>query len=343
MENQIRISKWLRFSYALILGLLFKFVLDVIFSLVYTNYSLLQPISNYLAAILLTYLVFELLFLVNKRLNKKYNWEAYPYHRFITQLFSNIIIAVIIVEGLRWGYKLIFGQIYYISLLDELIIVGFILFIVFSFTFIELSISLLNKWRFSLAELERFKKENVEVRFESLRTQLNPHFMFNSLNTLSSLIYENQENAALFIRELSDVYRYILENRDKEIVSLEEEVDFADSYIYLIQLRFENNLDIISEISNPNKKFKIAPLTLQLLIENAVKHNVISKKFPLKIHIFIENETLVIKNNLQTKKTKEYSSKMGLKNIQSRYGFLTDKKVEIIENVNEFIVKIPLI
>jgi hypothetical protein len=325
------------------MGIAFKFLLDVIFSLVYTNYELLQPFGNYLATIFLTYLVFEILFLINKRLNKRYNWDTHPYHRFVIQIFLNLIVAIVIIEGFRWGYKLIFGLVYYISLLDELIIVGFIAFIVFAFVFSELSIFLLNKWRFSLAELERFKKENVEIRFESLRTQLNPHFMFNSLNTLSSLIYENQENAALFIRELSDVYRYILENRDRELVPLKNEVDFANSYIFLIRLRFENNLDIVSEIKNPELKYNIAPLTLQLLIENAVKHNIISKKYPLRLHIYIEKDILVVTNNLQPKQTKEYSSKMGLKNIQSRYGFLTDKKVEILQSENDFKVKIPLI
>ena len=114
---------------------------------------------------------------------------------------------------------------------------------------------LLNKWLFSLAELENFKKENAEIRFESLRSQLNPHFLFNSLNTLSSLIYENQKNAELFIRELSDVYRYILENSDKELVPLSKELDFAQSYIHLIQLRFDKNLIVITDLKIDNKKY----------------------------------------------------------------------------------------
>lgn len=343
MKNRITISKWLRWSYAFFLGIIFNFVLDVIFSLVYTNYNLFQPIRNYLSSIVIAYLVFELLFITNKRLNKKYSWETDPYRRFGFQIILNIWIAIIIVDGLRWGVSLIFNLTHYVSLQDELIIIAFVIFNIFLITVLELVIFLLDKWRFSLAELERFKKENVEIRFESLRSQLNPHFMFNSLNTLSSLIFENQENAAAFIRELSDVYRYILENRDKELVPLKTELDFANSFIYLVQLRFDKNLEVISEVNNYNETFRIAPLTLQLLIENAVKHNVISRKYPLQIRIFIENDSLVVKNKIQLKQTKEYSSEMGLKNILSRYGFLTSRKVEILQIENEFIVKIPLI
>ena len=343
MDTKITINKWLRLSYGLFLGIVFNFILDVIFSLVYTKYNLFQPLTNYLVSIILTYLVFECLFLVNNWLSKKYSWDNKPYQRTILQFVLNGVIAIFIVEVIRIGIKLLSGNVYFISLLDELIIIGLILFIVLVFTIIELSIYLLNIWRFSLAELERFKKENAEIRFESLRSQLNPHFLFNSLNTLSSLVYENPENAGLFIRELSDVYRYILENRDKELVAFSKELDFAQSYIQLMKLRFGENINVTTNINNPNDKLRIAPLTIQLLIENAVKHNVISRKYPLQVDVSVINDMLVVCNKLQPKQTKEYSNEMGLKNIKSRYDFLTDKKVEVSEKGKEFIVKIPLI
>lgn len=343
MDNTITINKWLRWSYALFLGVGFNFVLDVIFSLVYTNYNLFQPLISYIASILLTYIVFECLFFVNRRLSSKYRWDKNTLLRFFFQFVSNSAIAISIVVVSRWGFKLLFGSVYYISLLDELIIISFVLFIVLVFTITDLSIYLLNSWRFSLAELERFKKENAEFRFESLRSQLNPHFLFNSLNSLSALVYEDTEKAGLFIRELSDVYRYILENRDKELVQLGEELNFAQSYINLIQLRFDKNIVVVTNVRDTNYKFSIAPLTIQLLIENAVKHNVISKKYPLRIDIEIDKDILVVRNNLQLKRTKEYSNKMGLNNIKSRYDFLTNRMVEVVENSEEFIVKIPLI
>ena len=169
------------------------------------------------------------------------------------------------------------------------------------------------------------------------------NFLFNSLNTLSSLVYENQEKAEAFIRELSDVYRYILENRGKELVTLNEELAVAESYIYLVQLRFDKNLVVRLNIDDVHKPKQIAPLTLQLLIENAVKHNVISNRKPLEVKIYIEDEYLVVRNNLQPKVSNDYSSQLGLKNIQSRYAFLTEKTMEVEQSETEFIVKIPLI
>jgi len=343
MDNWITKNIWLRFAYAILLGIVFNFILDLIFSLIYAYYRLFQPLNNYLATILITYFVLEILLFINKSLSKKYKWNDNVYLRFIYQFTLNSIIAIIIVDVFRWGIKLLQGDIYYVSLFDELTIIIYIIVIVLIMTTVELSIFLLNKWRFSLAELERFKKENAEIRFESLRSQLNPHFLFNSLNTLSSLIYENQKNAELFIRELSDVYRYILENRDKELIPLTKELDFAQSYINLIQLRFDKNLVVGIELISNIEKYSIAPLTLQLLVENAVKHNIISKKYPLKISILIEGDTLIVKNKIRLKQTKDYSSEMGLKNIQSRYKYLTSRKVEVFETTEEFTVKIPLI
>jgi len=206
-----------------------------------------------------------------------------------------------------------------------------------------LSMFLMEKWRFSLAELERFKKENAEFRFESLRSQLNPHFLFNSLNTLASLIYENTGKAEIFIRELADVYRYILEFREHELVKVSKELEMVSSYIYLVQLRFDQNLEMSVSIGPRSGERMIAPMTIQMLIENAIKHNVISKKKPLAIRIYDEENYIVVENNLQKKETREYSSNLGLKNIQSRYGFLSDNKIEVLEDGQTFKVKIPLI
>lgn len=343
MDKGFKVYNWLRWSYGLFLGIVFKFILDIIFSLIYTNYNLFQPLVTYLPAILIVYLAVEILLLINHRLGKIFAWESKPYHRFLIQFVIDTLIAVIIVVGVRWSVKFIFDYANYISFPDELTIISLTIFIVLIFEILQLSIFLLNKWRFSLAELEKFKKENAEYRFDLLRSQLNPHFLFNSLNTLSSLVYESQENASLFIRELSDVYRYMLENRDQDVIPLTKELDFVGSYISLVQLRFGNNLEVVLDLQHMVQKYSIAPLTLQLLIENAIKHNVVSKKNPLHIDIFIEDERLIVKNNLQPKTTKEYSSEMGLKNITSRYGFLSEKSVDIVNNGESFSVKIPLL
>ena len=332
-----------RWSINIFFGVMFKFILDVTYSLIYRNYPLFQPIKNYLFAILIALITLELIYQVNKLLDRRMEWEKGPYRRFLAQWIYSVGIAFVVVTGLRWLLKIGFSTFYYVRVLDEIIIAILVIIVISILVMADLSMFLLDKWRFSLAELERFKKENAEFQFEALRSQVNPHFLFNTLNTLSSLIYENKEKAELFIRELTDVYRYILEHRGKELVSLEKEMTVAKSYIFLIQLRFGENLNVKITNEGSFNRWSIAPLTLQILIENTVKHNVISSRKPLSVAIDLENGYLTVKNNLQRKESKEYSSGLGLKNISSRYAFLTDKKVEVKEDGNEFLVKIPLI
>lgn len=324
-------------------GLLFKFVLDVIYSLIYRNYPLIQPLSDYLFAILIGVLILEMMYLANRYLNRHWEWNKNPYKRYFYQWGISVGISVWVAFVLRWLYKLSLSSFYYVSLMDEIILLVLLLLGVSIIVTVELSLFLLNKWRFSLAELERFKKENAEFQFETLRSQVNPHFLFNSLNTLSSLIYIDKDKASKFIRELSDVYRYILEHRGKEMVSLDREIAIAKSYLYLLSLRFDRNLKVEIRVEENTENWNIAPLTLQLLIENAVKHNIVSAAKPLAIVIEVKAGFLTVKNNLQKKDSKEYSSELGLKNIVSRYTYLTDKKVEIHESEKEFLVKIPLI
>ncbi len=343
MNDRIILNKWLRWGIIFMAGVLARFTLDVIYSLMYRNYLLFQPVRGYLFTILITFGIIETVRFIKNKLDKEKPWDKDPYRRFVAQLLSTIGVGILFAELLRWIINLLFFRISYINFVDESVIVIMVVIMTTSLSMFDLGVYLLRKWRFSLAELERFKKENAEFQFETLRSQVNPHFLFNSLNTLSSLVFQDQERAGLFIRELSDVYRYILENRNKELVTLEQELKVARSYIYLVQLRFEQRLNVVLEIPDELKEDMIAPLTLQLLIENAVKHNVISRNKPLTIRVYAEEDRLVVLNNLQKKEVHEFSSELGLKNIQSRYQFLSNQKVEIIENETEFKVRIPLI
>ncbi len=188
------------------------------------------------------------------------------------------------------------------------------------------------------------QKENIKSQFEVLKNQVNPHFLFNSLNVLSSLIYIDKDAAAKFVRQLSKVYRYVLEYKDKETISLHNELDFLESYIFLLKTRFDKNLIINTSIHPRFNKKRIVPMALQLLMENAIKHNVISKKKPLKIDISIdENNYLVISNNLQKKSSVEMSSNIGIKSINKRYEYITDDKVIINKTEADFTVKLPLV
>lgn len=183
----------------------------------------------------------------------------------------------------------------------------------------------------------------ASAKFETLKNQIDPHFLFNSLNVLSSLIEENPENAQRFTTSLSKVYRYVLEQKDKDLVSIEEELAFAKTYMNLLQMRFENSLTYEVLIEKLDSEAKVVPLSLQLLLENAVKHNIISEQKPLHIRIFIENDALVIQNNFQKKAVLQEGQGVGIQNIISRYDIITNRKVTIEQNENTFTVKLPLL
>jgi len=198
-------------------------------------------------------------------------------------------------------------------------------------------------WKKSLMEKEQLKRESISAEFETLKNQINPHFLFNSLNTLSSLIDENPKTANEFVQKLSSVYRYVLTQKDKETVSLREELNFIESYLYLNKIRFGENLSCKIDIPEIFLEKKVATLTLQMLIENCIKHNVISLSKPLHIEIVMDENKVVVKNNLQPKTNFNESNGIGLSNIIHRYKFLSTGQIEIIENGKEFIVKIPLL
>jgi LytS/YehU family sensor histidine kinase len=187
------------------------------------------------------------------------------------------------------------------------------------------------------------EKEKTIVMYESLRQQLNPHFLFNSLSSLSSLITSNPPRAKLFLERMSKIYRYILKSRDNETVSLREEIGLAETYIQLQQTRFKEGLQMQIDVPEEYMYRKIAPVTLQNLAENAIKHNIIDIATPLMIKIFVENEWLVIQNNLQKKKFVETSNLLGLASMQSLYHYLSRKKIILIEDEKCFTVKIPLL
>jgi hypothetical protein len=183
----------------------------------------------------------------------------------------------------------------------------------------------------------------ASAKFETLKNQIDPHFLFNSLNVLSSLIEENPENAQRFTTSLSKVYRYVLEQKDKELVSVDEELAFAKTYMNLLKMRFENSLFFEMPDIEINREARVVPLALQLLLENTVKHNVVSEQRPLRIRIFIDGDYLVIENELQKKEVLQSRQGVGLQNIVSRYAIITNRKVIVEETAKTFSVKIPLL
>ena len=185
--------------------------------------------------------------------------------------------------------------------------------------------------------------KNESAKFESLKNQLDPHFLFNSLNVLTSLIGENPGQAEKFTTKLSKVYRYVLEQKDKDLISLEEELKFAKSYMQLLQMRFEEAIEYSVPEKVSDEALKIVPLSLQLLLENAVKHNVITSSSPLKIRIYEADGYLCVENTVNPKASLEKSTKVGLKNITQRYELVSSNKVVIENNHKIFKVKLPLL
>lgn len=190
---------------------------------------------------------------------------------------------------------------------------------------------------------EKQEKQQIISRFETLKNQVNPHFLFNSLNTLSNLIHEDRQLAEDFLTKLTRVYRYVLELKDDITVPLDRELTFAKHYIFLQQIRFDNALQVYWEVPEEKRMLHLPPMTLQLLVENAVKHNVVSKTQPLRVELLIEENHFVVKNNYQPRNEAINSTKVGLANLISRYELLGSAKPEFTQDGKHFLAKVPLI
>jgi hypothetical protein len=201
----------------------------------------------------------------------------------------------------------------------------------------------MSQLRHSVEEKEMLKRESLMAQLNALKTQVNPHFLFNNLNTLCSIIPENPKQAVAFVQELSKVYRHILEVKDETSIPLREEMEVLQAYAFLLQTRFGENLQIEIKVPAANMEDKVVPLSLQLLMENAIKHNIVSQDRPLQILVTVKDGKLMVSNNLQKKNQLIESTGIGLNNIRNRYKMLTSQTVEVIELAESFSVSIPLI
>jgi len=197
-------------------------------------------------------------------------------------------------------------------------------------------------WRKAIEREQNLREENLQYKYQNLKSQVNPHFLFNSLNTLSELIYEDAEKADQYIQELSKIYRYILENEEIDIVPLNKEIDFIIQYFKIQKIR--DNDKILLEIDVPNAgEYKVIPVSLQILVENALKHNARSKNLPLKIGITRDNNYIVVSNNIRRKNILESSSKTGLLNLHKRVKHILGRDLIFKEENKLLIVKLPIL
>jgi len=192
-------------------------------------------------------------------------------------------------------------------------------------------------------ELERIKSDNLAAQFELLKQQINPHFLFNSLNTLKAMVETADEGSVDFILKLANFYRFTLESRKLDLIHVQEEMEIVNAYLFLQKARFESGFTFTTNLTNHTLKTLIPPFTLQLLIENCIKHNVVSLSRPLHISIHDDGEHIIVENAIQIKKSEVTSTGVGLKNIGLRYEHLLEKSIEIINNKKTFTVKLPFI
>ena len=277
--------------------------------------------------------------------SKRYSWKEEPKKRAILGIVGSLLVSmiavfvlrlftVLIIENNSWAYFVENERAgtYFFSLLITSVVVLLLYVIHFYKAITEKEITAHK----TIAKTEIAK-------YESLKSQIDPHFLFNSLNVLTSLIEENPEQAERFTTKLSKVYRYVLEQKEKSLISLQEELDFARVYMELLKMRFEDavSFEMPKDLSNPD--FKIVPLSLQLLLENAVKHNTITKDKPLTIRIKESNGNLIVLNNYNQKKVLKKETGIGLQNIIERYALLTERTVSIEKNEETFLVSLPLL
>ena len=275
----------------------------------------------------------------------RYDWETQPRARLWVGALGSVILSIIAFGLLR----MFLSMVIYGNSFDDFVKYEESFSYIFAIIITVLISLFLHAFHFYKALQENKVKEQkiiagtASAKFDALKNQLDPHFLFNSLNVLTSLIEEDPDQAQKFTTSLSKVYRYVLEQKNKDLVSVDEELQFAKTYVKLLKMRFEDSiiLDIPEKASDPEAK--IVPLSLQLLLENAVKHNIVNSGKPLHIRIFEDNGHLKVSNNLQEKQVVKKSSGVGLQNIQQRYELLSTREMTIDKTATDFTVALPML
>lgn len=287
--------------------------------------------------------IFEGNLRIDNWLNQKYSWATMPKKRTISQFLTSLIYTVFLLYILMFTIHILKSGKYELfnPKMRQVLIPA--IFITIAVIAMDISYQFFKAWKQSLIEVEKYKTESANAQLQNLKNQLNPHFLFNNLSVLTSLVYKDQDKAVDFINQLSKVYRYLLDNKDKELVSLEDELTFIRSYTYLLQIRFDTNIKFDIQVENNVLQKLVPPMAIQILVENAIKHNELSEALPLTVSIKNRGDVLEVTNNLQLRTNTEPSSKTGLKNIKDRYHYFTSEPVEIIERTSAFVVKIPLL
>ncbi|WP_343672037.1 histidine kinase [Chitinophaga sp.] len=258
-----------------------------------------------------------------------------------TKLLSSLVFGMIVMFGLAWIQQLILSHINFGPVMLMVEVRGILINLVF-YMFLHLLQQNYENQHVNM-ELERIKNDNLGAQYELLKQQVNPHFLFNSLNTLKAMVETGDEEAIDFIIKLSNFYRFTLESRKLDLIHVHDEMEILNAYLFLQKARFDAGFTFTNDLDERVQKTLIPPFTLQLLVENCIKHNVVSLQKPLHIRIYEEEEKIVVENQLQPKVGDNNSLGVGLKNIDLRYSHLLQKHIDIIKTDTIFQIKLPLI
>ncbi|MBN2634871.1 MAG: histidine kinase [Prolixibacteraceae bacterium] len=258
--------------------------------------------------------------------------------RVVLHFFVSLLLAVAVV----FYFSQIIQEAYFFSHPIVQLMMLFGLIFIFMLIVISVALRIIEKWIFSVRQLEELKSMKLKSDYNSLQAQLNPHFLFNNLSVLKSMITFNPESAIHFTQNFTDVYRYVLQSNDKTKVKLADELEFINAYSAIHKERMGDAFKVIINVKDADQNKEIPPLALQLLVENAIKHNIALKETPLIMQIHSTGEKLTISNNVNLKES-AYSEKTGLENLKKRYALLTDKPVKVISDDKKFEVEIPLL
>lgn len=321
------------------------FVINVVMAIIrfgiFPNQTITFHIVIFIAAYSLFIMAWEVLLLIHNYFEKLFPLDRTPTKRMLFQIGLTTLLFTLFSETLFTTASIIF-KIEISSMLDKVLyLLNFLIAVIFNLTLF--GTQYFYQWKEDLVGKVNLEKEQVVIKYDALRNQLNPHFLFNALTSLNSLIFENQQLASDFLQQLSKVYRYILQNRDKSTVSIRTELNFVQHYVFLLKTRFEDAISIDIQADESDMDKGIVPVLSQILIENAVKHNTISKENPLTISIRTANDYLIVENNIIQKTNVESSNKLGMENLKSLYNYMSERPLEIEETKHRFIVRIPLI
>ena len=328
--------------WVILLGIpLVGIVMPVLFGVI-LQYDFSKFAFNMLAGFINTVALWTGCRYILRQLWAKLPWQRYPYRHLVIEIVL-ITAYTFLVTGVLWllisGFSIVcFQEVAFLNIFFASAGISLII------SFVHEGLYFFHQWKFSLVRSETLEKEYYVSQFETLKSQVNPHFLFNSLNTLIGLIEENRDNAIEYVQKLSDFYRTIIQLRNQPLISVHDEKALILNYYDIQHQRYGQNLELNIQLDDASLEGFLPPLTLQMLVENAIKHNMIATGRPLRIDIVsVENGYLVVKNNLQRRELEEPSGGLGLQNIRNRFALLTDKPVEIVQSVTAFTVAVPVI